>query len=180
MSCVSCLVVSSFDLHIPIQMNQLDVVALEKAVEYDCIWEAVILCPISDSCGDSNLLRQTPKLFRKTKCGGKEGELSGHSRQHTQGIRIPTSFSAVLSEWVNVKSQLCGWAWNGGTILVAKHFQSTERSNLIDKSMRCSRCEPYATTSSKEEVSTILYIVYHYSFPRLAMFTFGSAPLSLT
>jgi hypothetical protein len=49
------------------QMNQLDVVALHKAVEYDCIWEAVILCPNADRCGDSNLLRQAPQLFRKTK-----------------------------------------------------------------------------------------------------------------
>jgi hypothetical protein len=141
-------------------MNQLDVVvALDEAVEYERTWEAVILCPNADKCGDFNLLRLEPQPFRKTKCDGKDRDLSYHSRQHTYRIRIPTAFSAVLGEWGNLKSQLCGWAWKRGSILVAKKFQnSSNRStrNLLDKTLRCSRCESYVTKSGMEEVSTIL------------------------
>jgi hypothetical protein len=140
------------DLDILSKMNKLDVEALDKVLQYDHTWHAVIMCPKGDKCEEFDLLRQTPQAFRKTKCDGKEGKLS-HSRQHTHGIRIPTAISAVLGEWGNVKSQLCGWAWKGGSILVAKQFQSaSKRSTLLDKTMRCSRCVPYETTSGMAEV----------------------------
>ena len=128
----------------------MDVAALDEVLEGERCWEAVIVCPNGDGCkeGDYNLLHQKPQPFRKAKCAGKKSDLSTHSRQHTHGIRIPTKFTAVMGEWDNVKAQISGWAWKGGSILVSKHHQGIGRSVLQDKTMRCSRCEPYVTTSS--------------------------------
>ena len=142
-------------------MNQLDVAALEGVLECDRRWEAVILSPKVDRCKeeDYNLLYQKPQPFRRTKCYGKKSESSSHSRQHTYGIRIPTKFPAVAGEWGNVKAQITGWAWKGGSILVSKHHQGIAQSDLL-QTMRCSRCEPYVTTSSGVvEVSIFLQIV---------------------
>jgi hypothetical protein len=153
-------------------MNQLDVAALDEVLECDRCWKAVIFCPNGDGCKeeDYNLLHQKPQPFRKTKCVGKKSELSSYSRQHTHGIRIPTKFPAVMGEWGNVKAQISGWAWKGGSILVSKHHQGIGRSVLQDKTMRCSRCEPYVTTSSGVvEVSTFLQIFVDYSITLLGL-----------
>ena len=103
-------------------MNQLDVAALEGVLECERCWKAVILSPSPkvDGCKeeDCNLLDEKPQPFRPTKCAGKKSQLSSHSRQHTNGIRIPTKFPAVPGEWDNVKAQFEGWAWKGGSILM--------------------------------------------------------------
>jgi hypothetical protein len=82
-----------------------------------------------------NLLCQKALRFRKTKCVVKEGGLlvHSHSRQHTSGIRIPTSFAAVVGEWGNVRKQVSTWAWKGGSIVVAKKHAGSQRYNLLDK-----------------------------------------------
>jgi hypothetical protein len=133
------------------KMNPLDVTALDLLVAHDSCWEGVILCPNLDGSGEYNLLCQKAVQFRKTKCGLKEGGLlvHSHSRQHTPGIRIPTSFAAVVGEWDNVRKQVATWAWNGGAIIVANHQQGLRRHNLLDKIMRCSRCDGYAPPLEK-------------------------------
>ena len=137
------------------KMNPLDVTALDLVVAHDSCWEGVILCPNSNGCGEYNLLRQKALQFRKTKCVVKEGGLivPSHSRQHTSGIRIPTSFAAVVGEWGNVRKQVSAWAWKGGSIIVAKAHQGPGRCNLLEKTMRCSRCECYAPSSVMQKVS---------------------------
>ena len=133
-------------------MNQLDVAALEKVVAQSSCWQGVILCANEDGFGEYNLLRHKAQHFRKTKCdvaGKEEGlPLSPHSRQRTYGILIPTAFEAIPGEWENVKQEVSSWAWNGGSIIVAHHFQHTKRGTLFEKTMRCTRCEPYAPSSS--------------------------------
>ena len=86
--------------------------------------------------------------FGKQSVWLKEGGLlvHSHSRQHTSGIRIPTSFAAVVGEWGNVRKQVSTWAWKGGSIVVAKKHAGSQRYNLLDKTMRCSRCEAYVRT----------------------------------
>ncbi len=135
-------------------MNQLDVADLDKVVAYSTCWQVVILCPNEDGCGEYNLLCQKTQQFRKTKCAAKEGglPLNFHSRQRTNGIRIPTSFAAIAGEWDNVKKEVSSWAWKGGSIIVAHHFQSAERCTLFEKTMRCTRCEPYASSSGLRQV----------------------------
>ena len=125
-------------------MNECDVAALDKLVVYARCWEGVILCPNEDGCGEYNLLCQKAVQFRKTMFAGKDGGLpvSAHSRQRTYGIPIPTLFAATAGEWDNVKKQLASWAWKGGSIIVAHHFQKTGLT-LLDRTMRCTRCEPY-------------------------------------
>jgi hypothetical protein len=137
------------------KMNPLDVTALDLVVAHDSCWEGIVLCPNSDGCGEYNLLRQKSLQFRKTKCVVKEGELlvPSHSRQHTSGIRIPTQFAAVVGEWDNVRKQVSGWAWNGGSIIVAKKHQGPGRCNLLEKTMRCSRCVAYAPSFVMQKVS---------------------------
>ena len=132
-------------------MNQLDVAALEKVVAHSSCWQGVILCPNEDGCGEYNLLRQKAQQFRKTKCAGKEGclSLSSHSRQRTYGILIPTAFEAIPGKWDNVKQEVASWAWKGGSIIVVHHLQTNhKRGTLFEKTMRCTRCEPYAPSSS--------------------------------
>ena len=77
----------------------MDAAALDRALQNELSWPASILCPNVDGSGDYNLLSQTPQPFRKSKCVGKGVDLSPHSRQHTNGIRIPTTFAAVVGEW---------------------------------------------------------------------------------
>ncbi len=121
----------------------MDVTALDKALQNELSWPAAILCPNADGSGEYNLLRQTPQPFRKSKCAGKGLHLSPHSRQRTNGIRIHTTFAAVLGDWDNVKSQICNWAWKGGSVLVSRHSKGTKRSNLLDTTLRCVRCDPF-------------------------------------
>ena len=125
-------------------MNECDVAALDKLVVYGRCWEGEILCPKEDGSGEYNLLCEKAVQFRKTMFAGKEGgsPVSSHSRQRTYGIPIPTKFDAIAGEWNNVKQQLGSWAWKGGCIIVAKHHQKTGW-NLLDKTMRCARSEPY-------------------------------------
>ncbi len=126
-------------------MNECDVAALDKLVVYGRCWEGKILCPNEDGSGEYNLLCQKAVQFRKTMFAGKEGgsPVSSHSRQRTYGIPIPTKFDAIAGEWNNdVKQQLASWAWKGGCTIVAKHHQKTGW-NLLDKTMRRSRSEPY-------------------------------------
>ena len=93
---------------------------------------------------------------RESKCAGKGVDLSPHSRQHTNGIRIPTTFAAVLGEWGNVKAQICSWAWKGGSVLASKHFQGTKRLNVLDNTLRCVRCDTFKSKASGvAEVSTL-------------------------
>ena len=137
----------------------MDVAALDKALQNELSWPAAILCPNADGSGEYNLLRQTPQPFRKSKCVGKGVDLSPHSRQHTNGIRIPTTFAAVLGEWGNVKAQICSWAWKGGSVLASKHFQGTKRSNVLDNTLRCVRCDTFTSNASGvAEVSTLWQI----------------------
>ncbi len=141
----------NFFMYLSKQMNQLDVAALEGVLECERCWQAVILSPSPkvDGCKeeDCNLRDEKPQPFRPTKCAGKKSQLSSHSRQHTNGIRIPTKFPAVPGELDNVKAQIEGWAWKRGSILISKHHQGTARSDLLQKTMRCSRCEPYVNPS---------------------------------
>jgi hypothetical protein len=125
-------------------MNECDVAALDKLVVHSRCWEGVILCPNADGSGEYNLLSRKAVRFRKTMYEGKVGGLpvSSHSRQRTYGIPIPTLLDAIAGEWDNVKQQLASWAWKGGCIIVAKHHQKTGW-NVLDKTMRCSRGEPY-------------------------------------
>jgi hypothetical protein len=141
------------------KMNPLDVTALDLVVAHDSCWEGVILCTNLDGCGEYNLLRQKAVQFRKTKIVMKEGGLlvPSHSRQHTSGIPIPTSFAAVVGEWGNVRKQVSAWAWKGGSIIVAKAHQHKAhqgpgRGTLLEKTMRCSRCECYAPASVMQKV----------------------------
>ena len=139
------------------KMNPLDVTALDLVVAHDSCWEGVILCPNIDGSGEYNLLCQKALQFRKTKCVVKEGglEVHSHSRQHTPGIRIPTSFVAVVGEWGNVRKQVSTWAWNGGSIIVANHQYGPNRYSLLDKIMRCHRCDAYAPLSGLEKVAPV-------------------------
>jgi hypothetical protein len=138
-------------------MNELDIAALNTAVQLGRCWQGVILCPSADGSGEYNLLGKEAQPFRITKCAVKAGENVSHSRQRMSGIRIPTLFPAVVSEWWNVKTQISTWAWNGGSSIIAKHHQGTRRCNLLDKAMRCSRCEYFTSSSSSglQEVSTL-------------------------
>ena len=95
-------------------MNEFDIAALNKAVQLERCWQGVILCPSADGSGEFNLLGKEAQPFRLTKCAVKAGENVSHSRQRMSGIRIPTLFPAVVSEWWNVKTQISTWAWNGG------------------------------------------------------------------
>jgi len=138
----------------------MDVAALDRALQNELSWPAAILCPNVDGSGDYNLLSQTPQPFRKSKCAGKGEDLSPHSRQHTNGIRIPTTFAAVLGEWGNVKAQICNWAWKGGSVIVSRHSQGTKRSNILDNTLRCVRCDPFKSQASGVvEVSSLWQLV---------------------
>ena len=143
-------------------MNELDIAALNKAVQLGRCWQGIILCPNADGSGEYNLLGVEAQPFRKTKCAGKTGDNLSHSRQRMSGIRIPTLFPAVVGEWCNVKTQISTWAWKGGSSIIAKHHQGTRRCNLLDKAMRCSRCEYFKSSSSSglQEVSTLSKILY--------------------
>ena len=144
-------------------MNPLDVTALDLVVAHDSCWEGVILCPNSHGCREYSLLCQKALRFRKTKCVVKEGGLlvHSHSRQHTSGIRIPTSFAAVVGGWGNIRKQVSTWAWKRGSNVVAKKHASSQRYNLLDKTMRCSRCEAYVPLSGLEKVSSFYSPVPH-------------------
>jgi len=138
-------------------MNELDIAALNKAIQVGRCWQGVILCPNIDGCGEYNLLDKEAQQFRKTKCGGKAGEYLSHSRQRVSEIRIPTLFPAVVGEWGNVKTEISTWAWKGGSSIISKHHQNTKRFNLLDKVMRCSRCENGPSSSGLPEVLSITF-----------------------
>ena len=71
-------------------MNELDIAALNKAVQLGRCWQGIILCPNANGNGEYNLLGVEAQPFRKTKCAGKAGDNFSHSRQRMSGIRIPT------------------------------------------------------------------------------------------
>ena len=112
-------------------MNELDIAALNKAIQVGRCWQGVILCPNVDGCGEYNLLDKEAQQFRKTKCGGKAGEYLSHSRQRVSGIRIPTLFPAVVGEWGNVKTEISTWAWKGG---FQYHFQTSSKYKTFQSS----------------------------------------------
>ncbi len=105
-------------------MNLLDVKSLDAASAEGNRWHGCILCPSAEQGqgGPYNLLTHgTLVRFYKSNTSGM------HSRQATEGIIIPTSYPATVSEWPRVLTQLEQWAFEGNSPIASHSDRGSTR-----------------------------------------------------